>query len=51
MRAVPERFEHVEAGANAAVEQHLDAIADRAGDVRKRPDRGARAIELAATVI
>src|SRR5216684_7679346 len=47
----PERLEHVLPGADAAVEQHLEPVADRVGDRRQRRDRGTGAVELAAAVV
>ena len=50
-RAERQRLEHVLPGAHAAVEQHLDAVADRVGDARQRRDGRGRAVELAAAVV
>ena len=50
-RAERQRAHHVRAGADAAVEHHLDLGADRVGDRRQRRDRRRRAVELAAAVV
>ena len=51
LRAEGERRGHVGAAPDAAVEQHLQPVADRVDDVGQRLDRRHRSVELAATVI
>ena len=46
-----ERLQHVLARADAAVDMHLDAVADRLDDRRQRRDRRQRAVELAAAMV
>src|SRR5262249_59738304 len=46
-----ERAHHVLAGTDAAVEHHLDYVADRIHHLRQCRDRGGRAVELTPTVI
>ncbi len=46
-----ERAHHVLARAHAAVEHHLDLVADRARDFRKLRDRGGRAVELPPAMV
>jgi hypothetical protein len=43
-------LDHVAAAPDAAVEQHLDVVANRLGDCRERADRGGSAIEVLAPV-
>ena len=52
-RAGPERqrLDDVAAAADAAVEQHLDLVADRVDDRRQRADRRRRAVEVVAAVV
>ena len=46
-----ERLEHVGAGADAAVEEDRQLVADRLGDRRQGVERGDRAVDLAAAVV
>src|SRR6516225_6999629 len=50
-RSTRERAHHVLAGADAAVEHHLDQVAHRLHHLRQRRDRGGRTVELASAVI
>src|SRR5262249_58941935 len=50
-RPVRERAHHVLAGADAAVEHHLDHVAHRLHHLGQRRDRGGCAVELASAVI
>src|SRR6267378_4311817 len=50
-RAERKRLEHVLAGADAAVEQHLDAAAHRFDHLGQRADRGRGAVELPAAMV
>ena len=51
LRAEGERRGHVGAAPDAAVEQHLQPVADRVDDVGQRLDRRHRSVELAAAVV
>ena len=50
-RAEGERRGDVGAAPDAAVEQHLEPVADRVDDGRQRLERRHRAVELAAAVV
>ena len=50
-RAEAERLDDVAAAADAAVHEHLDAIADGGDDFRQHAQRRRHAIELTAAVV
>ncbi len=50
-RAERQRLDHVEPAADAAVEQHLGAAADRLDDAGSAADGRGRVVELAAAVV
>ena len=50
-RAEGERLHDVAAAPHAAVEQHLDLVADRLGDVGQQPDRGRGAVQVVPAVV
>src|SRR5205085_11751175 len=51
LRAERERLDHVATAPDAAVEQHLELVADRFGDGGQGTDRRGRAVEIVAPVV